>query len=174
MRYLKLFESFNNLDLDIVEDEILYWLDTGQAETVVIKEFIRIYAFKDLGELDSARVSLKKRGYRSYKSKWKGQDCLIIFRPELEKFLDDKLGDSEVYPYRDDKDLLIWKKAGEVRANQDLKNEVFYVKYNGIWSVFRFSMEYLDIQAFISGWLEERYKLGGLTPLFEEGFDFFG
>ncbi len=171
INYLKLFESFDKIDLEIVEDEIVWWLDTRQAESVSIGEYIRIYTFKDLRELDSARESLEKRGYRSYKSgverighpnihrRFEGQDCLIIFRPELEEFLDDKLLDSEVYPYRNNKDLLIWKKEGEVRANQ-VEQEIFFVKYDGIWSVFRnqYSMENFDIKVFIRGWLEERYK----------------
>ena len=59
---------------------------------------------------------------------------------------------------------LFWIKDGEVIA--EIKNsKYFWVSYQ-IWSSIMsiLSLEYDETQQVIKDWLEEHYKLGGLTP----------
>ena len=168
MKHLKLFESFGEDDyLDSIEDSLLEWLDTGEAKLEFSNEWIRIYTFES-GELaDRAKARLVRMGQPGWRSKYwntenrEYEDSIILFKPELEEFIDEKLLDSEILPSKSNGDILVWKKDGQVRANQDLKNGNFWIKYGEIWSVFerQYSMEDLSIQAFIRGWLGESYKL---------------
>ena len=63
-------------------------------------------------------------------------------------------------------DSVFMLKNGEVLFEQDLKNERFWCKHSTIWSVFEteYSMNYSQIQLFIKGILERRFKMGALTP----------
>ena len=166
MKHLKLFENFEEDEyLDSIEDYLLEWLDTGEAQLAWSNEWMRVYTFEN-GELaDSAKRRLDRMDQPGWRSKY-GEDAIVIFKPELAEFLDDKLLNSEIYPSKENKNILVWRKGGEVRANQDSKNGWLYIKSEGIWSVFRerYSMDYLAVKAFIRGWLWERYKLRGLTP----------
>jgi uncharacterized membrane protein len=61
-------------------------------------------------------------------------------------------------------DSIFWVKDGEVIV--EIKNsEYFYVNYK-IWKniMNMLSLEYSETQHVIKTWLEEHYKLGGLTP----------
>jgi hypothetical protein len=173
MKHLKLFENFGEDDyLDSIEDYLIEWLDTGEARLEYSNEWIRIYTFKSGESADQAKRRLVRMGQPGWWSEfWNTEiqedvDSIILFKPELEEFLDEKLLNSEILPSKEDKNILIWKKEGEVRANQDLKNGEFLVKWSEIWSVFdeQYSMENACCKAFIRGWLEERYGLGGLAP----------
>ena len=59
---------------------------------------------------------------------------------------------------------IFWVKDGEVIAEIE-KSKYFLVRDN-IWNTISnmFSLEYDDTQSVIKNWLEEHYKLGGLTP----------
>ena len=62
-------------------------------------------------------------------------------------------------------DSIFWIKDGEVIVEIE-KSEYFWVNYK-IWNniTLMFSLEYDETQQVIKDWLEEHYKLGGLTPL---------
>ena len=62
-------------------------------------------------------------------------------------------------------DSIFWVKDGEVIA-EIIKSKYFYVSHQ-IWRNITniLSLEYSETQQFITDWLEEHYKLGGLTPL---------
>ena len=59
---------------------------------------------------------------------------------------------------------IFWIKDGEVIA-EILNSKYFWVSYQ-IWSniMSMFSLEHTETQQVIKDWLEEHYKLGGLTP----------
>jgi uncharacterized membrane protein len=61
---------------------------------------------------------------------------------------------------------VFWVKDGAVIA-EILQSKYFYVNYQ-IWRSISvmFSLENDETQQVIKEWLEEHYKLGGLTPLF--------
>ena len=62
-------------------------------------------------------------------------------------------------------DSIFWVKDGEVITEIE-KPKYFYVNYK-IWVYISsmLSLEYSETQQVIKDWLEEHYKLGGLTPL---------
>jgi hypothetical protein len=62
-------------------------------------------------------------------------------------------------------DSIFWVKDGEVIAEIE-KPKYFYVNYK-IWDNISsmLSLEYSETQQVIKDWLEEHYKLGGLTPV---------
>ena len=51
--------------------------------------------------------------------------------------------------------------------SQDSKSGNIYFSYERIWSFFEefFLMEYKEIQGILKDWLEETYKLRGVTPV---------
>jgi hypothetical protein len=63
-------------------------------------------------------------------------------------------------------DSIFWVKDGEVIA-EILKSKYFYVSHQ-IWRSISvmFSLNSPETLQVIKDWLEEHYKLGGLTPLF--------
>jgi uncharacterized membrane protein len=60
---------------------------------------------------------------------------------------------------------VFWVKDGAVIA-EIIQSKYFYVNYK-IWKSISnmLSLEYSETQQVITDWLEEHYKLGGLTPL---------
>ena len=60
---------------------------------------------------------------------------------------------------------IFWIKDGKVIAEINKRSDNFWVDYQ-IWNTISsmFSMEYNEIQRVMKDWLEEHYKLGGLTP----------
>ena len=60
---------------------------------------------------------------------------------------------------------IFWLKDGEIIAQIE-KSEYFWVLPQ-IWMniMNMFSLEYFETQQVIKEWLEEHYKLGGLTPI---------
>ena len=62
-------------------------------------------------------------------------------------------------------DSIFWVKGGKVIA--EIENSEYFWVLRDKWDTFSsfFSLEYEDTQRLIQSWLEEHYKLGGLTPL---------
>ena len=62
-------------------------------------------------------------------------------------------------------DSIFWVKDGAVIA-EILQSKYFYVSRQ-IWNTISsmFSLKYSETQQVIKDWLEEHYKLGGLTPI---------
>ena len=63
-------------------------------------------------------------------------------------------------------DSVFWEKNGEIFFEQDLEIMYLRVNYDTIWKIFDkgFSMEYIDIQQFIKGMVEEHLNWKGFTP----------
>jgi predicted choloylglycine hydrolase len=64
-------------------------------------------------------------------------------------------------------DSIFWVKDGEVIS--EIENSEYFWVSPRIWEYISsmFSLEYSETQQVIKDWLEEHYKLGGLTPEFE-------
>ena len=94
----------------------------------------------------------------------------IITESKLEnvviKYLNKLYGDLEEYRTDERPDSLFFFRGKKVYMEQDLKNDDLWVDYETIWSDLKdtFSLEYYEIQSFIKKWVEETYKLRGVTP----------
>lgn len=68
--------------------------------------------------------------------------------------------DKEKYP-----DSVFLFKNGECYF--EIENLILWCRYKHVWQIFEneFSMNYVDIQQFIKGQVEEHFKCMGLTPL---------
>ena len=82
----------------------------------------------------------------------------------IDKFISYQFEPHEVRASKKYPDSVFWIKNGEVIAEIE-KSKNFWVHYQ-IWPTISnmFLLEYDDTQSVIKYWLEEHYKLGGLTP----------
>jgi hypothetical protein len=83
------------------------------------------------------------------------------------KWLDKHFGDltpktTEEYP----NSVFYVNSSNEVMMKYDKKNEYVFIRYENIWSKIEllFHLNYDDIQSIMKVWLEEAYKLEGVTP----------
>jgi len=83
------------------------------------------------------------------------------------KYLNKVYGDLGEYRKNDYPNSVFFVKSKKVYMEQDLKNRRLYVDYGTIWSDLEdtFSLERGEIKSIISKWVEETYKLKGVTPV---------
>ena len=95
----------------------------------------------------------------------------IIDKPEItpkQRFLEILNGceikiDKEKYP-----NSVFLFKNGECYF--EIENPIIWCRYKHVWQIFEneFSMNYVDIQQFIKGQVEEHFKCKGLTPKYND------
>ena len=94
----------------------------------------------------------------------------IITENKLEeviiKYLNKFYGDLEEYKSTKFPDTILFIKDKKVYMKQNLKNGRLWVDYDTIWTDLEtiFILEELEIQDIITKWVEETYKLEGVTP----------
>jgi len=83
------------------------------------------------------------------------------------KYLNKYYGDLEEYRQDGYPDSVFFVKGNKVCMEHYLKKKKLYVDYYTIWSDLgdTFSLEFDDIQSIIKKWVEETYKLRGVTPI---------
>ena len=83
----------------------------------------------------------------------------------IDKFITHQLEPHKEKRTKKHSESIFWVKDGEVIVEIE-KSEYFWVSPQ-IWRNinFMFSLEYFETQQVIKEWLEEHYKLGGLTPI---------
>ena len=83
----------------------------------------------------------------------------------IDKFITYQFEPHEVKKSSKLPDSIFWVKDGEVIVEIYKRRDDFWVR-SEIWKVIRnmFSLEYSETQQVIRDWLEEHYKLGGITP----------
>ena len=83
----------------------------------------------------------------------------------IDKFITYQFEPHEVKKSSKLPDSIFWVKDGEVIVEITEYTNRFLVDYN-IWKTISsmFSLGYSETQQVIKDWLEEHYKLGGLTP----------
>ena len=94
----------------------------------------------------------------------------IITESKLEnvaiKYLNKVYGDLEEYKTDEHPDSVFFVKDKKIYMEQDLENDDLWIDYYTIWSDLEntFLLEDDEIQSIISKWVEETYKLRGVTP----------
>ena len=83
------------------------------------------------------------------------------------KYLNKMYGDLEEYKTDKHPDSVFFVKGKKIYMEQDLENDDLWIDYYTIWKDLRntFSLEDDEIQSIISKWVEETYKLRGVTPI---------
>ncbi len=96
---------------------------------------------------------------------------IIIDRPQLVRvvklFLTKSFGNLTQKKHKDYPDSVFYVDSeNQILMEYDKKNERVWISYDNIWSKLEryFYLEYKDIQLIIKDWLEEHYKLEGVTP----------
>ncbi len=89
----------------------------------------------------------------------------------IDKFITYQLEPHEEKRTKKYPDSIFWIKDGEVIVEIE-KSEYFWVNYK-IWNniTLMFSLKLTETQQVIKDWLEEHYKLGGLTPVSDLQFE---
>jgi hypothetical protein len=87
------------------------------------------------------------------------------YNKTIDKFITYQLEPHEVKKSPKYPDSIFWVKNGEVIAEINKNSGYFFVERQ-IWKTISsmFSLELDETQQVIKDWLEEHYKLGGLTP----------
>ena len=82
------------------------------------------------------------------------------------KYLNKMYGDLEEYKTDKHPDSVFFVKGKKIYMEQDLENDDLWIDYYTIWSDLEntFLLEYDEIQSIITKWVEETYKLRGVTP----------
>jgi hypothetical protein len=83
------------------------------------------------------------------------------------KWLNNYFGDLTTKKHKDNPDSVFYVNShNEVMMESDKKNERVYINYAHIWSKIEslFHLDYNDTQSIMKVWLEETYKLEGVTP----------
>ena len=83
----------------------------------------------------------------------------------IDKFITYQFEPHEVKKSPKYPDSIFWVKDGEVIVKINERTDDFWVDYQ-IWEDIKsmISLDYNETQQVIKDWLEEHYKLGGLTP----------
>jgi hypothetical protein len=96
---------------------------------------------------------------------------IIVDRPQLVRtallYLNMNFGDLTPEKYEDINSVFYVNPSDELMMEYDKENERVYIQNDHIWSKIQslFHLDYDDTQSIIKVWLEETYKMGGLTPL---------
>ena len=87
------------------------------------------------------------------------------YNKTIDKFITYQFEPHEVKKSPKYPNSIFWVKDGEVIAEINECSDYFWVDYQ-IWDTISsmFSMEYNETLSVMKDWLEEHYKLGGLTP----------
>ena len=87
-----------------------------------------------------------------------------IIQKIIDKFITYQFEPQEVKKSSEYPDSIFWIKNGEVIA--EINNTKYFWVESQIWNTISsmFSLKHSETQQVIKDWLEENYKLGGLTP----------
>ena len=88
------------------------------------------------------------------------------YNKTIDKFITYQFEPHEVKKSPKYPDSIFWVKDGEVIVKINERTDDFWVDYQ-IWEDIKsmISLDYNETQQVIKDWLEEHYKLGGLTPV---------
>ena len=96
---------------------------------------------------------------------------IIVDRPQLVRavllYLNKNFGNLTPKKHKDHPNSVFYVNTdNEVMMEYDKENEYVFIHYENIWSKIKslFHLNYNDIQSIMKVWVEEDYKLGGVTP----------
>jgi hypothetical protein len=105
---------------------------------------------------------------------------IIVDRPQLVRivllYLNNNFGDLTPKKHKDHPKLVFYVNSDNgVMMEYDKENGGVYIHYEHIWSKIEslFHLNSRETQSIMKVWLEEAYKLGGVTPFFSDEFDWF-
>lgn len=179
MKYLKLFENFNE-EPYIEEAKWIIISHLGEVEEIEIdpkwnaKDILKLKLDQtpDQENIDWCKKHLEEEGFFLNIKK---DVCTITTIPVTEyciKWLNENFSNLEVVQSKEQKDWTLYRYV--VKDNiliYDRKTSEVYINYDKIWSFFEsyFYMEYTEIQALTQEWLSETYKLKDVTTIFGSG-----
>ena len=96
---------------------------------------------------------------------------IIVERPQLVRavllYLNKNFGNLTPKKHKDHPNSVFYVNSdNEVMMEYDKEKEYVFIHYENIWSKIKslFHLNYNDIQSIMKVWVEEDYKLGGVTP----------
>ena len=128
----------------------------------LIKQILKEESLKQ-----SLRRQVKDYGWKDTAEMVNGPEELakLAFNNDPMEFLH-MFDDMDVVQSKSEKDLTLFRyEKGHNLMIYDRKNEYVYIDYSDIWSFLEdgFGINYSDIQAFTKRWVDEAYKLRGVT-----------
>ena len=103
------------------------------------------------------------------------ESCLtrmVLFEKHSKKegmteFFMNKMNGCELFKHKKYLDYIFYIKNKEILIQQDLKNNVFYIKYDDFWSVFsrKFNLDYCGARTFTKNILKDFFKLQSFTTM---------
>ena len=134
----------------------------------LIKQILKEESLKQ-----SLRRQVKDYGWKDTAEMVNGPEELakLAFNNDPMEFLH-MFDDMDVVQSKSEKDWILFRyEKGHNLMIYDRKNEYVYINYSDIWSFLEdgFGINYSDIQAFTKRWVDEAYKLRGVTTIYYLG-----
>jgi hypothetical protein len=188
MKYLKLFENFNEPDIQDAKWIVISHL--GELENVEIdpKWNAKNLLSFELNEeptkeqIEKCREHLNDEGFFLDDPGFINTNndiCIVGTGNSLKEYcinwLNDNFSDMDVVQSKDKPGYILYRYVDKNNILvYDKKNEYVYINYNKIWSFFEnyFSMESEEIQELTQEWLSEAYNLKGVTTFFRNSLWF--
>ena len=174
MKYIKLFENFNEPDIQDAKWIVISHL--GEVEKIEIDpkwNAKNLLMFK-LSEEPTKEQIIKCREHLNDDGFFLDDPGLIgivvgignSVKDYCINWLNDNFSNMDVVKSKDRAGYILYRYAAKDNILVYYKkNEDVYINYNKIWSFFEsyFSMEYKEIQELTEEWLSEAYNLKGVT-----------
>ena len=173
MKYIKLFENFNEPDIQDAKWIVISHL--GEVEKIEIdpkwnaKNLLSFELNEEPSkeQIDKCTEHLNDEGFFLSTN---NDICIVGIGNTIKEYcinwLNENFSDMDVVQSKDKPGYILYRYVGK---NNILvyykKNEDVYINYNKIWSFFEsyFSMEDKEIQELTEEWLSEAYNLKGVT-----------
>ena len=173
MKYIKLFENFNEPDIQDAKWIVIRYL--GELETIEIdpkwnaKNLLMFNLLEEptSEQIESCREHLNDEGFFLSTN---NDICIVGIGNSVKDYcinwLNDNFSDMDVVQSKDKPGYILYRYVGKNNILvYDKKNALVYINYNKIWSFFKrcFSMGDKEIQELTEEWLREAYNLKGVT-----------
>ena len=179
MKYLKLFENFNEPDIQDAKWIVIRYL--GELETIEIdpKWNAKNLLSFELNEEPTKEQIIKCREHLNDEGFFlfiKNNICIVGIGNTIKEYcinwLNDNFSNMDIVESKDRPGYILYRY--ETKDNvliYNKKNQKVYISYNKIWSFFEsyFSMESVEIQELTEEWLSEAYNLKGVTTTYLKG-----
>ena len=177
MKYLKLFENFNEPDIEDAKWIIIRYL--GEVENIEIdpkwnaKNLLSFVLLEKptRDEIINCREHLKEEGFFLTKENNK---CIVGVGNSVKEYcinwLKENFSDMDVVDSKDNPGNILYRYTPKDNIiNYKPEDKLVYINYNRIWSFLNsescFNLEDNKVYPIISEWLNDVYKLSGLKTI---------